>query len=67
MGGPYDNKRFNPGDRAPNDGFYMEVGETGSMVETPTMIHLDEGQKFPDCANGNRMWMHRPKKTRRGH
>lgn len=62
MGGPFDNKRFRPGDRAPNDGYYMEIGETGSMVETPTTIHLNEGQQFPDCANRNRQWMHRPKK-----
>jgi hypothetical protein len=63
MGGPYDNKRFHPGERAPNDGYYFEIGETGSSVETPARIHLHEGEKFPDCANQDRVWTHRPKKA----
>ncbi|WP_077616798.1 YjzC family protein [Caenibacillus caldisaponilyticus] len=56
--------RFHPGDEVPNDGLYMEIGETGSMVETPAIISLKAGQKFPTCANQNRVWIRKPKNSR---
>ncbi|GGE43781.1 hypothetical protein GCM10011391_23250 [Pullulanibacillus camelliae] len=59
MGGQ--NNRFKPGDKVPNDGTYMEIGETGSMVETPEIIHKKAGQEFPTTANKDRVWMRKPK------
>ncbi|WP_309109198.1 YjzC family protein, partial [Arcobacter sp. F155] len=42
------NRRFRSGQKAPNDGIYVEIGETGSMVKDPQMVKLTAGEKFPD-------------------
>ncbi|MFC4619027.1 YjzC family protein [Camelliibacillus cellulosilyticus] len=55
--------QFKPGDKAPNDGVYIEVGETGSMVKKPEIIEMKAGQMFPDTSNHNRIWMRKPKNS----
>lgn len=39
--------QFRPGQKAPNNGVYVEIGETGSMVKNPQKIHLSAGEMFP--------------------
>ncbi len=39
--------RFISGDKAPNSGVYIEVGETGSNVEEPQQIEMEAGEKIP--------------------
>ncbi|WP_059103971.1 YjzC family protein [Shouchella shacheensis] len=51
------NKQFNPGDRAPNNGIYVEIGETGDMVADPKSVDLVAGEKFPETTNDDRKWM----------
>jgi len=48
--------RFRPGDKAPNNGIYIEIGETGDNVVNPKKIHLEAGDKFPETSNHNRQW-----------
>ncbi|MBO9128665.1 YjzC family protein [Bacillus sp. 165] len=55
------NHRFRPGQKAPNDGIYVEIGETGSMVKHPKMIKLNVGDKFPETSNHNRQWTYKRK------
>ncbi|WP_409304642.1 YjzC family protein [Peribacillus sp. SCS-155] len=50
------NNRFKPGQKAPNNGIYVEIGETGSMVVEPRMAKLRAGQRFPETANDDRVW-----------
>ncbi len=47
--------------KAPNDGIYVEIGETGSMVKDPQMVKLTAGEKFPDNTNHNRQWTYKRK------
>ncbi|WLR51566.1 YjzC family protein [Bacillus tianshenii] len=54
-------RQFNPGDKAPNNGMYVEIGETGSMVKNPQQIHLSAGDRFPETANHNRKWTYKRK------
>src|SRR4051794_27312910 len=44
---------FNAGDRAPNEGAYIEVGENDYHmgINNPKKIHLHKGEKFPDTSN----------------
>lgn len=56
--------RFHPGDKVPNDGLYMEIGEKGNSVETPAILDLKAGEEFPTCANQDRVWIRVPKKMR---
>jgi len=56
--------RFHPGDQVPNDGLYMEIGETGNSVETPATVSLKAGEEFPTCANQDRVWIRKPKEMR---
>lgn len=51
------NHQFKPGQKAPNNGYYVEIGETGSTVNNPKQIKLEAGEKFPDTQNQNRVWM----------
>lgn len=51
------NHQFKPGQKAPNNGIYVEIGETGSMVNNPKSIKLLAGDTFPDTTNKNRKWM----------
>ncbi|GIP40627.1 YjzC family protein [Paenibacillus sp. J31TS4] len=50
--------QFEPGDRAPNDGVYMEIGEKAIHmgVNDPQMITLKKGERFPDTTNKDRKW-----------
>ncbi|MGM9927260.1 MAG: YjzC family protein [Bacillus sp. (in: firmicutes)] len=49
-------RQFRAGDKAPNNGFYIEIGETGSNVLHPQKIHLKAGERFPENSNHNRIW-----------
>lgn len=53
--------QFKHGDKAPNNGFYVEIGETGSMVKGPKQIHLDAGDSFPSNSNKDRVWTYKRK------
>jgi hypothetical protein len=53
--------QFKPGDKAPNNGMYVEIGETGSMVQKPQQIHLEAGDTFPDTKNKDRIWTYKRK------
>ncbi|MBM7648724.1 hypothetical protein JOC78_001670 [Bacillus ectoiniformans] len=55
------NHQFKPGQKAPNNGFYVEIGETGSTVNNPQKIKLEAGDEFPATTNQNRVWMHQRK------
>ncbi|CQR47898.1 hypothetical protein BN1058_02231 [Paraliobacillus sp. PM-2] len=51
------NHQFEPGQKAPNNGIYVEIGETGSMVTNPRSVKLTTGEKFPETTNKDRKWM----------
>lgn len=53
--------QFKPGQKAPNNGVYIEIGETGASVNDPQKIKLEAGDSFPDTKNKDRIWMHQPK------
>jgi hypothetical protein len=53
--------QFVPGQKAPNNGIYVEIGETGSMVQHPREIKLTAGDEFPETANHNRKWTYKRK------
>ncbi|WP_261132541.1 YjzC family protein [Bacillus sp. Marseille-Q3570] len=55
------NHQFNPGQKAPNNGIYVEIGETGSMVNDPKEIKLHAGDAFPETSNHNRKWTYKRK------
>ncbi|HEX7056492.1 MAG TPA: YjzC family protein [Bacilli bacterium] len=50
---------FEKGDRAPNTGEYMEVGENDFHmgINDPKIVSLKKGDKFPDTTNKNRKWI----------
>ncbi|WP_217585837.1 YjzC family protein [Lentibacillus saliphilus] len=48
--------QFRAGDKAPNNGIYIEIGETGSGVEDPQQIELKAGDHFPEPSNQDRVW-----------
>lgn len=54
-------RHFKHGQKAPNNGYYVEVGETGSMVKEPQKIHLKAGDPFPETSNENRHWTYQRK------
>lgn len=49
---------FSPGDEAPNDGVYMEIGENDFHmgINDPQQVRLKKGQRFPETKNKNRKW-----------
>ncbi|WP_139489858.1 YjzC family protein [Brevibacillus dissolubilis] len=51
--------RFKPGDKAPNDGHYMEISENGpgAGIIDPLHVELQKGQHFPATRNKNRVWV----------
>jgi len=51
--------RFRAGDKAPKQGIFMEIGETGTSVQDPMIIELEKGQKFPETQNKNRVWTYK--------
>lgn len=58
MGQP---RQFRAGQKAPNNGIYVEIGETGSMVQKPQSIRLEVGERFPENSNHNRVWTYKSK------
>ncbi len=52
-------RHFRPGDEAPNDGIYIEIGETGSSVMNPKKVKLKAGDNFPETSNHNRIWTYK--------
>jgi YjzC-like protein len=53
--------RFRSGQKAPNNGTYVEIGETGDGVKNPAQIKLKAGDRFPETANDNRHWTYKRK------
>jgi hypothetical protein len=49
---------FNPGDEAPNDGVYIEIGENDRImgINNPKQVRLKAGDRFPETSNHNRKW-----------
>jgi len=49
---------FEPGDRVPNDGKYIEIGENDFHmgINDPKIVTLQKGDAFPDTINKNRKW-----------
>ena len=54
-------RRFKAGQKAPNNGVYIEIGETGNQVNNPRQIKLSAGEAFPHTTNHNRQWTYGPK------
>ncbi|MED5018205.1 YjzC family protein [Paenibacillus chibensis] len=54
---------FEPGDKAPNPGVYMEVGEASfhTEIQDPKMITLERGETFPETKNKDRKWKKKSK------
>ncbi|GAB2717090.1 YjzC family protein [Paenibacillus thermoaerophilus] len=54
---------FRPGDKAPNDGEYIEVGEYNPHmgITDPKHITLKKGERFPETTNDRRHWMKKAK------
>lgn len=57
---------FRAGEKAPNNGVYMEIGETGSNVNDPQIIELQAGESFPDNTNKDRVWVNKRKRHHPG-
>ncbi|MGM8213245.1 YjzC family protein [Virgibacillus sp. W0430] len=55
--------QFRPGEKAPNNGVYVEIGETGSNVSEPKQVELKAGDKFPETTNQDRVWQNKRKQT----
>jgi hypothetical protein len=53
--------RFRAGQKAPNNGIYMEIGEEGDGVMNPKKIKLKAGDRFPENSNHNRQWTYKTK------
>ncbi|MCM3785301.1 YjzC family protein [Neobacillus mesonae] len=49
---------FEPGDKAPNDGEYTEIGEASfhTEINNPKRVKLKKGEEFPETSNHNRKW-----------
>ncbi|HLR61950.1 MAG TPA: YjzC family protein [Lentibacillus sp.] len=58
--------RFRGGQKAPNNGVYIEKGETGSNVEEPRQIEMKAGDKFPENHNPERVWVNKNDLSRPG-
>ena len=58
------NRHFKHGQKAPNNGEYIEIGETGSNVVNPRKIKLKAGEYFPETTNDDRHWTYVSKKGR---
>jgi hypothetical protein len=55
--------RFRAGQKAPNNGVYIEIGETGNVsgIQDPKQIKLKAGDRFPENTNDDRQWTYAPK------
>ena len=40
-------RQFRPGQKAPNNGIYIEIGDTGSTVNNPKRLKMKAGDAFP--------------------
>ncbi|WP_010651418.1 YjzC family protein [Oceanobacillus massiliensis] len=58
--------QFRVGQKAPNNGVYIEVGETGSNVNDPQQIKLSAGESFPENTNHNRIWVNKRTLSKQG-
>ena len=45
------NRQFRAGQKAPNNGIYIEIGETGSTVNNPKRLKMKAGDAFPENSN----------------
>jgi hypothetical protein len=54
-------RQFHAGQKAPNNGIYIEIGETGSTVNNPQRLKLKAGDAFPENSNHNRVWTYQRK------
>jgi hypothetical protein len=50
-------RHFKAGHKAPNDGVYIEFGETAESVMNPKQVRLNKGDLFPENSNHNRVWI----------
>ncbi|CRK83484.1 YjzC family protein [Neobacillus massiliamazoniensis] len=55
------NRHFKSGQKAPNNGVYIETGETGDNVLNPKRVKLKAGDPFPENSNHNRIWTYQRK------
>lgn len=55
------NRQFRSGQKAPNNGIYIEIGETGSTVVNPKRLKLKAGDAFPETSNDKRHWTYQRK------
>lgn len=53
--------QFKSGQRAPNNGVYIEIGDTESNVKNPKRIKLKAGDRFPETSNDERVWTYQRK------
>ncbi len=55
--------QFEPGDKAPNNGVYIETSEVNYPIPTgisdPQEIKLKRGETFPETKNQNRKWTYK--------
>ena len=49
---------FRPGEHAPNEGEYIEIGENDDImgINDPLIVTLSKGEAFPKTTNHNRKW-----------
>lgn len=54
---------FNQGDKAPNDGTYVETGVNSFHmgIQDPKRVTLHKGDRFPENTNHERKWTRAPK------
>lgn len=54
---------FSQGDRAPNGGEYIEVGENDFHmgINNPRHVTLEKGDPFPEPTNKDRKWKKKAK------
>jgi hypothetical protein len=55
------NHQFKSGNKAPNNGIYIEVGDSGTNVKNPKKIRLKAGDAFPETSNDERVWTYQRK------
>jgi hypothetical protein len=53
--------QFKSGQKAPNNGVYVEIGDTESNVNNPKKIRLKAGDRFPETSNDERVWTYQHK------
>jgi YjzC-like protein len=54
-------RHFKSGQKAPNNGVYVEIGDTESNVNNPKKIKLKAGDRFPETSNDERVWTYQHK------